>query len=168
MNEKQNEIALAEALKVNTSIANIDLAFNGRKEGLKALYEASKVNTMVNINVSPYAEVPSDQKDSSCRGPFGVPVRIEVLAEALKVNSSIGSIDFTARGIRDAEALAKALKVSRSITKINLSRTYIGDEGTKAWWVIRSEAARHIMPSFCLTLRNSEALQLHIHQLHLT
>eukprot|EP00435_Cladocopium_sp_Y103_P071958 s287_g38.t2 len=137
--------ALAEALNV---ITNIDLRFNNKSdETAKALEEALSAWRALN------SEEAGDQK-ISCRGPFGVPIRLKALAEALKVNSSITNINLSGIGIGaegakawdaacvlgfEAEchmmpcALAEALKFNSSITNIDLSRIGIGAEGAKAW-----------------------------------
>eukprot|EP00435_Cladocopium_sp_Y103_P019087 s843_g4.t1 len=97
--------ALAEALKMNTSVANINLEHNKiGSEGAEALAEALKINQ-------------------------------SALAEALKMNRSVTKIDlvFNNIGAEGAKALAEALKMNTSVTNIDLGWNYIDDEGAKAW-----------------------------------
>jgi Ran GTPase-activating protein (RanGAP) involved in mRNA processing and transport len=113
--------ALADALKVNSSITSIDLHRNNvGVDGAKALADALKVNsTITSINLT-YNNVDVDGS--------------KALADALKVNSSITSINLSTNkvGVDGAKALADALKVNSSITSIYLTKNNVGDDGAKA------------------------------------
>ncbi|KAL0242539.1 hypothetical protein GEMRC1_005102 [Eukaryota sp. GEM-RC1] len=56
-----------------------------------------------------------------------------LLIEALKVNSSVTSVDLSGKSIGDegATALAEVLKVNSSVTSVDLSYNSIGDEGAR-------------------------------------
>ncbi|KAL0238607.1 hypothetical protein GEMRC1_013080 [Eukaryota sp. GEM-RC1] len=117
----EGAIALAEALKVNSTVTRINLEFNSiGNEGAIALAEALKVNsTVTRINL----EYNSIGKEGAI-----------ALAEALKVNSTVTKFDLWRNSIGDegAVALADALKVNSTVTEINLPDNSIGDEGAVA------------------------------------
>jgi hypothetical protein len=91
--------ALADALKVNSTITSIDLSYNNvGDDGAKALADVLKVNsTTTSIDLS-YNNVDV--------------AGAKALADALKVNSAITTIDLTYNSVGDdgAKALADAPK----------------------------------------------------------
>ncbi|KAL0229348.1 hypothetical protein GEMRC1_013966 [Eukaryota sp. GEM-RC1] len=113
--------ALAEALKVNSTIIEIYLDKNSiGPEGARALAEALKVNsTIIEIYL-----------DKNSIGPEGA----RALGEALKVNSTITHISLFANSIgsEGARALAEALKVNSTVAEIYLDENSIGPEGARA------------------------------------
>jgi hypothetical protein len=142
--------ALAEALKVNTSVTLIDLSDNEiGNEGTSAFPDALKVNSIVTA---------IDLYNSPGIGAEGA----AALAEALKVNTSVTAINLWCTRIGDegtaalagaltvntsvttihlnsnkispkgASALADALKVNSTVTRIGIGRNAIGDEGLSA------------------------------------
>jgi hypothetical protein len=100
--------ALADALKVNSTITSINLSYNNVDvDGAKALADALKVNsTITSIDLS----------DNNV-GDDGA----KALADAIKVNSTITSINLRYSDVGDdgAKALADALKVNSIITSID-------------------------------------------------
>ncbi|KAL0229119.1 hypothetical protein GEMRC1_013739 [Eukaryota sp. GEM-RC1] len=113
---------LAEALKINSTIECIFLTENSiGTEGTRSLAEALKVNSTI---THVYLE------DNSI-GPEGA----RALAEALKVNSTVAEIylDENSIGPEGARALAEALKVNSTITHISLFANSIGPEGARAF-----------------------------------
>jgi hypothetical protein len=127
INLEENEIgaegasALADALKVNTSVAKIDLEGNDiGAEGASALAEALKVNiTATDINCM-FNKI----------GDAGA----SALADALEENKSVTNINlgYNIIGDEGASALANALKQNTSVTNIYLWDNRIGAEGTSA------------------------------------
>ncbi|KAL0237827.1 hypothetical protein GEMRC1_012301 [Eukaryota sp. GEM-RC1] len=117
----EGAIALADALKVNSTVTQIKLQRNSiGTEGAIALADALKVNsTVVRICL---------KRNSICiEGAIA-------LADALKVNSTVTWIHLqhNAIGIEVAIALAEALKVNSTVTDINLANNAIGTEGAIA------------------------------------
>ncbi|KAL0240089.1 hypothetical protein GEMRC1_010196 [Eukaryota sp. GEM-RC1] len=113
--------AIAEALEVNSSVSTIYLSNNSiGNEGAIAIAEALKVNSSVS-HVYLY---------NNSIGPEGA----IAIAEALKVNSSVSGIDLgnNSIGPEGAIAIAEALKVNSSVTAIGLSNNSIGNEGAIA------------------------------------
>jgi hypothetical protein len=132
--------ALADALKANTSVANINLSRNkiGVK-GASALADALKVNSSVTeINLS--------------SNRFGVK-GAAALADALTVTTSVTEIDLRYNTIGDegASALADALEVNMSLTKIDLSYNGIGNEGA----VVLIDALQVNTSLTCIDLDNN-------------
>ncbi len=113
-------IALAEAIKINKSITSISLSNNNiSDEGAIALAEAIKINkSITSISLS--------NNNISDEGAIA-------LAEALKENHSITNVDLSQNqiGVNGARALAEALKENRSITNFNLSLNQIGVNGAR-------------------------------------
>jgi hypothetical protein len=114
-------VALADALKTNTSITKIDLKSNEIGDsGAVALADALKTNTSITkIDLS-----------SNTIGVSGA----VALADALKTNTSVTTIDLGWNEIRDAGAvaLADALKTNTTITAIELWNNKIVPEGKRA------------------------------------
>jgi len=152
--------ALAAALKKNSSLTNLDLAFkNMGLEGAKALAEALKQNSTLtelcldNNNIGPEGAKALAQAllqnssltylnlGSSNIGPKANlhknnigPEGAKALAEALQQNSSLTRLDLHKNNIgpEGAKALAAALKKNSSLNILNLFANDIGDEGAKA------------------------------------
>ena len=124
--------ALAEAIKSNSTITNINLASNSiGVEGCQAGWLRG-----------------------GCIWCFGL-CPCEALAEALNSNSTITNIDLWNNDIGDegckawwlrggcnleprpcpCKALAEAIKSNSTITNIHLGNNRIGVEGCKAWWL---------------------------------
>ncbi|CAE7207215.1 NLRC3, partial [Symbiodinium necroappetens] len=114
---------LAESLKFYKRLRALKLikVFIGKEEA-KALGEAlASLKTLEDIHIE------------LAEGSDGSAVA-EALAEALKRNSSLTTIDlsFSAIGDAGAKALTEALKQNSSLTTIDLSENFIIDGGTKA------------------------------------
>jgi Ran GTPase-activating protein (RanGAP) involved in mRNA processing and transport len=111
----EGALALADALKFNTSVTNINLGGNQMgAEGALALADALQVNTKVsNIDIS--------QNGIGAEGAL-------VIADALKFNTSVTNVNFRRNGIgnKGASALANSLKVNTSVTTILLGGNAIG------------------------------------------
>jgi Ran GTPase-activating protein (RanGAP) involved in mRNA processing and transport len=119
--DAEGAAALADALKENTSVANLNLEDNAiGAQGASALADALKVNTSV--------------KKIDLEGNGIGAAGASALADALKVNTSVTEIYLGGNGIGDegASALADALKVNISVTNINLRNNKIGAEGASA------------------------------------
>jgi Ran GTPase-activating protein (RanGAP) involved in mRNA processing and transport len=114
-------VALADALKANTSVIEIDLHNNEIWDsGAVALADALKTNTSVTtINLR--------------RNTIGNSGAV-ALADALKANTSVIEIILSENVIGDAGAveLADALKTNNTVAKIDLSWNKIGDSGAVA------------------------------------
>ncbi|KAL0237753.1 hypothetical protein GEMRC1_012227 [Eukaryota sp. GEM-RC1] len=113
----EGAIALAGALKVNSTVTKIDLWGNSiGNEGAIALADALKVNsTVTQINLG-YNSIGTE-------GAIA-------LADALKVNSTVTKIDLGGNSIGNegAIALAYALNVNSTVTKIYLGGNSIGSK----------------------------------------
>ena len=102
--------AIAEALKVNAVLTNLDLSMNGKHV------------------------IPEHDGIYDGIGADGA----KALAEALRVqgrrNAGLTHLDVAGNyfGEEGAKALANALKVNAVLTKLNVRYNQIGDEGAKA------------------------------------
>lgn len=154
--------ALIGALHVNRTLRHLDLADNS--VGFKvaeALAELHKVNQEVEVLLEYEAEATS-HGDSDGSAAFGAPVRckalaadlrsgamlstlklardeldtegIQVLADALSINSSVRSLCLEGAELGDfgIQVLAEGLKRNNSIRILNLRDNLIGDPGIKA------------------------------------
>ncbi|KAL0239844.1 hypothetical protein GEMRC1_009952 [Eukaryota sp. GEM-RC1] len=116
----EGTFALAGVLKVNTTITNINLMSNSiGDQGALALAEALKVNNSVVVVKLWYNSI----------GALGA----RALAEALLVKTTISSILLGGNniGVEGASALADALKINTTMTSVELSGNSIGDEGAR-------------------------------------
>ena len=114
-------VALAEALKQNTSLIQWDLSDNHiSDQGAADLAEALKRNTSLT-----QLDLPGN--DISAQGAAA-------LAEALKRNTSLTQLDLSHNSISDqgAAGLAEALKQNTSLTHLDLSGNDISDQGAAA------------------------------------
>jgi hypothetical protein len=113
--------ALADALKVNTSVKTINLGCNRiGNEGAAALADALKENmSLTTIDLA-----------SNGIGDQGA----SVLADALTVNTSVTSINLDSNtiGNQGATALADALQVNTSVTYMDLDENFEIDEFNRA------------------------------------
>jgi Ran GTPase-activating protein (RanGAP) involved in mRNA processing and transport len=142
--------AIAEALKVNKSLTNLDLQFNNIGEqgaaGVRAIAGALMVNTsLTSLNLS-YIEIGrtylrkedilslslSLENVYSEAQPF-CPGGI-VIAQALKVNASLTALNLRGNqmGAKEGIVFAEALKVNTSLTNLDLQGNNIGAEGGTA------------------------------------
>ncbi|CAF1063913.1 unnamed protein product, partial [Didymodactylos carnosus] len=111
--------ALAEALKVNSTLTQLDLGSNQISDRGEALAEVLKVNsTLTKLNL--YSNQITDRGGKA-------------LAEALKVNSTLTQLylGFNQISDRGGEALAEALKVNNTLTQLDLERNQISDRGSE-------------------------------------
>ena len=128
--------ALAEALKVNSSITSLSLDHNklGRQGG-KAIAEALKVNTSITTinlcNLSGTMSLNGEDLPHGADCCVGEDAAIEV-AEALKINTSITDIqlDHNLLGAKGSKVLAEALTVNKTITSLNVNWNGMGEGGT--------------------------------------
>lgn len=116
-------VALADALKTNTSVTLLDLSYNSiTAEGAKALADALIDNKTLHT-----------LKFACCNiGEAGA----MALANALKRNNSLASLDLTSCNISEAgaTALANALIVNSSLTSLLLwNNKNIADTGARAF-----------------------------------
>ena len=121
-------VALAEALKQNTSLTQLDLSYNDiSAQGVAALAEALKHNTSL-------TQLDLSDNDISDQGAAD-------LAEALKQNTSLTQLDLTDNDIsaQGAAELAEALKQNTSLTQLDLSDNDISAQGA----VDLAEALKH-------------------------
>ncbi|KAL0245000.1 hypothetical protein GEMRC1_009080 [Eukaryota sp. GEM-RC1] len=115
----EGAIAIAEALKVNSSVSRIYLHNNSiGPEGAIAIAEALKLNSSV-----------SDiYLHNNSIGPEGA----IAIAEALKVNSSVSvtriNLSNNSIGPEGAIAIAEALKLNSSVTRIDLGNNSIDSQ----------------------------------------
>ena len=111
-------VALAEALKLNTSLTQLCLSGNSiRDQGAAGLAEALKQNTIL-------TQLDLTDNSISDQGAAG-------LAEALKQNTSLTQLDLADNSISDqgATSLAEALKQNTSLTQLDLGGNSISDQG---------------------------------------
>ncbi|CAE7855912.1 NLRC3 [Symbiodinium necroappetens] len=102
-----------------------DLELANQISNIKFMEEVQIANVTINIKTVRVLTLSCMRLDDS---------HAEVLAEAIKVSSSIESVDLSSNHIGSvgARALAEALKVTSSVRKIDLSSNYIGDPGGQA------------------------------------
>ncbi|XP_011270571.1 hypothetical protein CAOG_08909 [Capsaspora owczarzaki ATCC 30864] len=113
--------AIAEALKVNMTITQVDLWQNQIGEvGARALAETLKVNETVT-----WIAIWDNQI-----GDAGA----SAIAEALKVNKTVTEVVLGGNQISDigASAIAEALKVNKTVTRLDLDKNQIGSAGAQA------------------------------------
>ncbi len=113
--------AIAEALKVNTTVAELNLGWNKMGvAGAQAIGEALKVNTAV-TELYLY---------SNQIGDAGA----QAIGEALKVNTTVTELKLDDNEIGDdgARAIGEALGFNTSLVKLSLDNPQIGDEGDQA------------------------------------
>jgi len=114
-------IALADSLKINKTLKKINLVSNYiGNEGCIALANALKINKTIKIVYF--------------RGnKIGLEGCVE-LAKALTINKTIQEINFPQNeiGSNGCKILADALKINKTIKTINLGTNEIGDEGADA------------------------------------
>ena len=119
-NQRLREVhiaCLAEAIKVNTTLTQLDLSHNIGDAAAASLAEAMKVNTTLTQLVLWKNNI----------GDAGA----ASLAEAMKVNTTLTQLDLQHNNIGDAGAasLAEAMKVNTTLTQLDLFGNNIGDAG---------------------------------------
>ena len=121
-------ITLAETIKYNSTVTELDLSANGLGDGeCTALAEAIKHNsTITQMDLSA-----NDLCIGSCTA----------LAEAIKHNSTITQLDLSRNGLGtgDCTTLAKAIKHNSTITQLDLSENKLGTGNYSAL----AEAIKH-------------------------
>ena len=113
--------ALAEALKWNTTLEELDLSHNEIGNiGTEALTQAIGLNTTL-------------KKLVLSENNVGV-VETKALAEALNSNTILEELDLSENEIESigTEALAQAIGSNTTLKKLVLSNNFVGDVGTKA------------------------------------
>ncbi|XP_015777590.1 PREDICTED: protein NLRC3-like [Acropora digitifera] len=113
--------SLAEALTVNTSLSSLNLAWNSiGNEGANSLAEALTVNTSLSSLNLAWNSIGNEGANS--------------LAEALTVNTSLSSLNlaWNSIGNEGANSLAEALTVNTSLSSLNLAWNSIGNEGANS------------------------------------
>ncbi|KJE90017.1 hypothetical protein CAOG_009423 [Capsaspora owczarzaki ATCC 30864] len=114
-------LAIAEALKVNTTVTKIELCQNQIGEvGARALAETLKVNETVTW-IAIWRNQIGDAGASA-------------VAEALKVNKTVTCLILAENRIADAgaQAIAELIKVNKTLAWLNLSWNFIGEVGIQA------------------------------------
>ena len=115
------DIALAEVLKTNTTLQTLNLKHNNfGPEGFVALAEALKINTTLqSLNL----------QSSKLEGEGAL-----ALAEALKTNTTLQTLNLKWNNINPEEALAlaEALKTNTTLQTLDLSGNSLGPEGVLA------------------------------------
>ncbi|KJE97840.1 interleukin-1 receptor-associated kinase 4 [Capsaspora owczarzaki ATCC 30864] len=113
--------AIAEALKVNTTLTHLFLGGNQIGDaGARAIAEALKVNKTVTLLSLSENQI----------GDVGA----QAIAEVLKVNTMLKDLNLNKNQIGDvgAHAIAEALKVNKTLTYLDLHQNLIGDAGARA------------------------------------
>ncbi|KJE97960.1 hypothetical protein CAOG_08025 [Capsaspora owczarzaki ATCC 30864] len=113
--------AIAAALKVNTTLTQLDLSENQiGNVGAQAIAEALKSNkTLTSLSLG-----------KNQTGDAGA----QAIAEALKVNTTLTKLNLSWNQVGDdaAKAFAEALKVNKTLTRLKLHQVQIGDAGARA------------------------------------
>jgi Ran GTPase-activating protein (RanGAP) involved in mRNA processing and transport len=124
--------ALAEALKSNTTLTELNLGENYVGEaGTQALAEALKINsTLAHLNF--VYNLPGD-------------AGAQALAETLKTNTTLTTLDLGSCKLGDAgaQALVETLKTNTTLTTLNLSGIELGEAGETAEGEIIGYMARN-------------------------
>ncbi|KJE97322.1 hypothetical protein CAOG_07749 [Capsaspora owczarzaki ATCC 30864] len=113
--------AIAEALEVNTTMTSLSLNENRIGEaGAQAIADALKVNTTLTDLVL-------------AKNPIG-DVAVQAIAEALEVNTTLTELYLWENQITctGAQALAEALKANTTLTELDMGSNQIGDVGARA------------------------------------
>ncbi|XP_061256980.1 NLR family CARD domain-containing protein 3 isoform X1 [Bos javanicus] len=117
----QGAKALADALKINRTLASLSLQSNRiRDDGARSMAEALATNRTLSVLHL--------QKNSI--GPVGT----QQMADALKQNRSLKELMFSSNSIGDggAKALAEALMVNQGLKSLDLQSNSISDPGVAA------------------------------------
>ena len=139
--------SLAEAMKVNTTLTQLDLQHNNIGDaGAASLAEAMKVNTTLtqlelwanNIGAAGAASLAEAMKVNTTLTRLYLPYNnfgaagAASLAEAIKVNTTLTQLYLSSNSIGDAGAasLAEAMKVNTTLTQLHLLSNNMGDAGT--------------------------------------
>ncbi|KJE90660.1 hypothetical protein CAOG_01933 [Capsaspora owczarzaki ATCC 30864] len=113
--------AIAEAIKVNTTMTELDLSGNLIADvGARAIAEAVRANctlTVVDLTENRIG-------DAGARA----------IAETLKVNKTLIDLDLNDNqiGAAGAQAIADGLKVNKTLIELSLAKNPIGDDGAQA------------------------------------
>ncbi|KJE91472.1 hypothetical protein CAOG_009567 [Capsaspora owczarzaki ATCC 30864] len=113
--------AIAETLKVNKTVVEVALSWNQISDaGARAIAETFKVNTNLRWLILYHNQI----------GDAGA----QAIAEALKVNTNLILLYLSVNRIGDigALALAEALKVNKTLTDLTLENNCIGQVGIQA------------------------------------
>ena len=113
-------ILVSEKLKVNTTLATLNLASNLIKDGVEELSEALSVNTtLTSLNL--YDNWMNSEK-------------VRVLSLALKVNTTLTHLNIGRNfiGVDGIRALSEALTVNTTLTALDISSTIWGGLGGDA------------------------------------
>ncbi|KJE97562.1 hypothetical protein CAOG_007399 [Capsaspora owczarzaki ATCC 30864] len=136
--------AIAEALKVNTTLTQLELSDNQiGHAGTKAIAEALKVNTtLTRLSLSGnqigYAGAQAMALTTLTVLSLGANQLGDsgalAIAEALKANKTLTALDLQLNqiGTSGAQAIAEALKVNTTVTYLGLDGNQIGDAGALA------------------------------------
>ncbi|XP_004343810.1 hypothetical protein CAOG_07086 [Capsaspora owczarzaki ATCC 30864] len=133
--------AIAEALKVNTTLIKISLQENQIGDaGAQAIAEALRANTTLKELLLHLNQI----------GDAGA----QAIAEALKVNNTLTDLYLDENQIGDggAQAIAEALKANATLSYVHLKHNQIGDGGA---WAI-AEALRVNSTVTVLSLRHNQ------------
>ena len=113
--------SLSQALKVNASLASLDLRYNAIDDkGANSLSQALRVNTFLTSLDLSFNSIGDDGASS--------------LSQALRVNTFLTSLDLSSNSIGDdgASSLSQALRVNTFLTSLDLSSNSIGDDGASS------------------------------------
>eukprot|EP00434_Breviolum_minutum_P000510 symbB.v1.2.000443.t1/scaffold32.1/size405148/16 len=128
--------ALAEALHQNSTLTDLDLRANYiGSETNKAILQLLQSRKMVQVPTSAQEDQEGEEGAQSSPEAFHLAKpRIKALAETLKQNSALMSLDlrFNVIGPEGAKVLAQALQLNSILTGLHLIGNIIGDEGAKA------------------------------------
>ena len=120
-NEASLATELAAALRLNTTLVSLDLAWNSLGEdGWRVIAEALRVKTTL-------CSLKLDHND------IGVQT-MRVLAEVLRVNSTITSLDLSNNHLREegGRHLAETLRINTTLVSLKLDYNELEDEGGRA------------------------------------
>ncbi|KJE88847.1 hypothetical protein CAOG_00424 [Capsaspora owczarzaki ATCC 30864] len=141
--------AIAEALKLNTTVTWLDLGENQIGDaGAHTIAEALQVNTTVAVllleqnsigdagaqAIAETLKVKKEMRDLRLQNNQIGDAGAQALAQALSVNTTITTLSLGGNQIGNvgAQALAEALKVNTTLTQLELLYNCIGSVGTRA------------------------------------
>ena len=146
----EGDRALAEALKVNKTVAFINLdSVRMGPDGAKSVAASLQGNKVIQKTILSYNPMTDEGTEALAEAlkviesatsidlsgtSFGCPPAIRALAAALQTTRCVADIKLIGARITDdgAKALAEALRINKSVVRMDMTSNIIGPEGAKA------------------------------------